>query len=44
MPEVAKFQLALKNKGDETSFLRGHVAQLTKSIRQLSLLLSQEEG
>ncbi len=42
--EVAKYELALKSKEDEVSFLRGHVAQLTQSISQLALPPSQEEA
>jgi chromosome segregation protein len=39
-----KIESALKAKEDEVSFLRGHVAQLTQSISQLSLPPSQEEA
>ena len=39
-----KIESALKSKEDEISFLRGHVAQLTQSISQLSLPPSQEEA
>ena len=41
--EVAKYESALKSKEDEVSFLRGHVAQLTQSISQLSLKPGDEE-
>jgi chromosome segregation ATPase len=41
--ETAKYELALKGKEDEISFLRAHVAQLTQSISQLSLPPSPEE-
>jgi len=41
--EVAKYESALKSKEDEVSFLRGHVAQLTQSISQLSLKPGEEE-
>jgi hypothetical protein len=36
--------LAMNLKDDEICFLRGHVAQLTQSISQLSLPPSQEEA
>lgn len=35
--EKEKLEVALKAKDDEVGFLRGHVAQLTQSIRQLAL-------
>lgn len=41
--EVSKYEMALKAKEDEISFLRGHVAQLTQSISQLSLKPGDEE-
>lgn len=41
--EVSKLESALKIKDDEVSFLRGHVAQLTQSISQLSLKPGEEE-
>ncbi len=41
--ETSKFEMALKGKEDEISFLRGHVAQLTQSISQLSLKPGEEE-
>jgi chromosome segregation ATPase len=41
--EIAKYESALKSKEDEVSFLRGHVAQLTQSISQLSLKPGDEE-
>lgn len=41
--EVPKLESALKIKDDEVSFLRGHVAQLTQSISQLSLKPGEEE-
>lgn len=41
--EAAKYESALKSKEDEVSFLRGHVAQLTQSISQLSLKPGDEE-
>jgi len=37
------FESALKIKDDEIAFLRGHVAQLTQSISQLSLKPGEEE-
>jgi hypothetical protein len=37
-------QETMNLKSDEVSFLRGHVAQLTQSISQLSLPPSQEEA
>jgi len=42
--EVAKYEAAMKVKDDEVSFLRGHVAQLTQSISQLSLKPGEERG
>jgi chromosome segregation ATPase len=39
-----KLGSALQAKEDEVSFLRGHVAQLTQSISQLSLPPSQDEA
>jgi metal-responsive CopG/Arc/MetJ family transcriptional regulator len=41
--ETSKFEMTLKGKEDEISFLRGHVAQLTQSISQLSLKPGEEE-
>ena len=41
--EVTKYESALKTKEDEVAFLRGHVAQLTQSISQLSLKPGEEE-
>ena len=41
--ETSKYEMALKGKEDEISFLRGHVAQLTQSISQLSLKPGEEE-
>jgi metal-responsive CopG/Arc/MetJ family transcriptional regulator len=41
--ETSKYEMALKGKEDEISFLRGHVAQLTQSISQLSLKPGDEE-
>lgn len=41
--EVDKLRDAMKVKDDEVSFLRGHVAQLTQSISQLSLKPGEEE-
>jgi len=38
-----KLQEALKVREDEIAFLRGHVAQLTQSISQLSLKPGEEE-
>jgi len=38
-----KLQEALKVRDDEIAFLRGHVAQLTQSISQLSLKPGEEE-
>ena len=39
-----KLQEALKVRDDEIAFLRGHVAQLTQSISQLSLKPGEEEA
>ena len=41
--ETAKSEMALKGKEEEISFLRGHIAQLTQSISQLSLKPGEEE-
>ena len=41
--EADKLKDAVKVKDDEISFLRGHVAQLTQSISQLSLKPGEEE-
>ena len=41
--EADKLKEAMKVKDDEVSFLRGHVAQLTQSISQLSLKPGEEE-
>ena len=41
--EISKYEMALKSKEDEISFLRGHIAQLTQSISQLSLKPGEEE-
>ena len=41
--ETSKFEMALKGKEDEISFLRGHVAQLTQSISQFALKPGEEE-
>jgi len=41
--EADKLHEAMKVKDDEISFLRGHVAQLTQSISQLSLKPGEEE-
>lgn len=41
--EADKLKEAMKVKDDEVSFLRGHVAQLTQSISQLSLKPGDEE-
>jgi uncharacterized protein (DUF3084 family) len=41
--ETAKYEMALKGKEDEISFLRGHVAQLTQSISQFALKPGDEE-
>jgi uncharacterized protein (DUF3084 family) len=41
--EADKLYEAMKVKDDEISFLRGHVAQLTQSISQLSLKPGEEE-
>lgn len=38
-----RFEAAFKIKDDEIAFLRGHVAQLTQSIGQLSLKPGDEE-
>jgi len=42
--EAGKLHEAMKVKDDEISFLRGHVAQLTQSISQLSLKPGEEEA
>jgi hypothetical protein len=41
---LLQLESALKSKDGEVSFLRAHVAQLTKSISQLALPPSQEEA
>lgn len=41
--EIAKYEMALKGKEDEISFLRGHIAQLTQSISQFALKPGEEE-
>ena len=41
--EADKLKEAMKVKDDDVSFLRGHVAQLTQSISQLSLKPGEEE-
>jgi len=41
--EADKLKEAMRVKDDEVSFLRGHVAQLTQSISQLSLKPGDEE-
>jgi len=41
--EINKLHEAMNTKNDEISFLRGHVAQLTQSISQLSLKPGEEE-
>jgi metal-responsive CopG/Arc/MetJ family transcriptional regulator len=41
--ETAKYEMAIKGKEDEISFLRGHVAQLTQSISQFALKPGEEE-
>lgn len=41
--EIDKLKEAMKVKDDEIGFLRGHVAQLTQSIGQLSLKPGEEE-
>jgi len=41
--EVDKWKEALKIKDADIEYLRGHVAQLTQSISQLSLKPSEEE-
>ena len=41
--EVSKYEMALKGKEDEISFLRGHIAQLTQSISQFALKPGEEE-
>jgi chromosome segregation ATPase len=41
--EADKLREAMNLKGDEINFLRGHVAQLTQSISQLSLKPGDEE-
>jgi hypothetical protein len=41
--ETSKYEMAIKGKEDEISFLRDHVAQLTQSISQLSLKPGEEE-
>ena len=41
--EADKLKEAMRVKDDEVSFLRGHVAQLTQSISQLSLKPGEEE-
>jgi chromosome segregation ATPase len=43
MAEAGKLRETMKLKEEEVAFLRGHVAQLTQSISQLSLPPSQEE-
>jgi hypothetical protein len=43
LQEATKYEMALKSKEDEISFLRGHVAQLTQSISQFALLPGDEE-
>ena len=42
--EADKLREAMNLKGDEISFLRGHVSHLTQSISQLALPPSQEEA
>lgn len=41
--EADKLREAMKVKDDEVAFLRGHIAQLTQSISQLSLKPGEEE-
>jgi chromosome segregation ATPase len=41
--EADKLREAVKVKDDEVAFLRGHIAQLTQSISQLSLKPGEEE-
>lgn len=41
--EADKMKEAMRVRDDEVSFLRGHVAQLTQSISQLSLKPGEEE-
>jgi chromosome segregation ATPase len=41
--ETDKLSETMKLKEDETAFLRGHIAQLTQSISQLSLKPGEEE-
>jgi metal-responsive CopG/Arc/MetJ family transcriptional regulator len=41
--EISKYEMALKGKDDEISFLRGHVSQLTQSISQFALKPGEEE-
>lgn len=40
--EITKYEMAFKSQQADIDFLRGHVAQLTQSISQLSLPPSQE--
>ncbi len=41
--ETSKYEMAIRGKEDEISFLRCHVAQLTQSISQLALKPGEEE-
>jgi Asp-tRNA(Asn)/Glu-tRNA(Gln) amidotransferase B subunit len=41
--ETSKFEMALKGKEDEISFLRGHVSQLTQCIIQFALKPGDKE-
>jgi predicted nuclease with TOPRIM domain len=42
--EADKLKEAMRVRDDEVSFLRGHVSQLTQTVRQLALPPSQEEA
>lgn len=42
--ESAKYEMAFKSQQADIDFLRGHIAQLTQTVSQLSLPPSQEEA
>ena len=42
--EATKYEMAFKSQQADIDFLRGHIAQLTQTVSQLSLPPSQEEA